>query len=78
LRFSAVSRVGGLKSLQLFTLETGGGHARKIAVSNGYENFSPPKNSLFGNAYSFFFSGTCSGKAVNERTAMQTTMVKPK
>jgi len=41
-------------------------------------NFSPPKNSLFGNAYSFFFSGTCSGKAVNERTAMQTTMAKPK
>lgn len=37
-----------------------------------------PKNSLFGNAYSFFFSGTCSGKAVNERTAMQTTMAKPK
>ena len=41
-------------------------------------NFSPPKNSLFGNAYSFFFSGTCSGKAVNERTYMQTTMAKPK
>lgn len=34
-----------------------------------------PKNSLFGNAYSFFFGGTSSGKAVNERTAMQTTAV---
>jgi site-specific DNA recombinase len=34
LRFSAVYRVGGSKSLPLFTPETGGGHARKIAVSN--------------------------------------------
>ena len=34
-----------------------------------------PKNSLFGNAYSFFFGGTSSGKVVNERTAMQTTAV---
>ena len=34
-----------------------------------------PKNSLFGNAYSFFFGGTSSGKTVNERTAMQTTAV---
>ena len=32
-------------------------------------------NSLFGNAYSFFFGSTASGKTVNERTAMQTTAV---
>ncbi len=34
-----------------------------------------PANSLYGSAYSFFFGGTTSGKAVNERTAMQTTAV---
>jgi len=34
-----------------------------------------PQNSLYGSAYSFFFGGTTSGKAVNERTAMQTTAV---
>ncbi|MCX7749171.1 MAG: phage portal protein [Clostridia bacterium] len=34
-----------------------------------------PKNSLLGSAYSFFFGSTSSGKAVNERTAMQTTSV---
>ncbi|PQQ65512.1 phage portal protein [Acetivibrio saccincola] len=34
-----------------------------------------PKNSLFGSAYSFFFGSTSSGKAVNERTAMQTMAV---
>ena len=34
-----------------------------------------PNNSLFGNAYSFFFGGTTSGMVVNERTAMQTTAV---
>lgn len=34
-----------------------------------------PKNSLLGSAYSFFFGSTSSGKAVNERTAMQTTAV---
>jgi HK97 family phage portal protein len=33
-----------------------------------------PKNRL-GSAYSFFFGGTSSGKAVNERTAMQATAV---
>jgi len=40
LRFSAVYRVGGSKSLPLFTPETGGGHARKIAVSNGVMKYS--------------------------------------
>ena len=34
-----------------------------------------PTNSLFGSTYSFFFGTTSSGKAVNERTAMQTTAV---
>lgn len=34
-----------------------------------------PKNRLFGNANSFLFGSTTSGKAVNERTAMQTTAV---
>jgi len=34
-----------------------------------------PRNRLPGSDYSFFFGGTASGKAVNERTAMQTTAV---
>jgi HK97 family phage portal protein len=34
-----------------------------------------PANSLLGSTYSFFFGTTSSGKAVNERTAMQTTAV---
>ena len=34
-----------------------------------------PQNSLMGSAYSFFFGSTSSGKAVNERTAMETTAV---
>ena len=34
-----------------------------------------PKNSLYGSAFSFFFGGTTSGKSVNEKTAMQTTVV---
>jgi HK97 family phage portal protein len=34
-----------------------------------------PKNSLNGSRYSFFFGGTCSGKSVNEHTAMQMTAV---
>lgn len=34
-----------------------------------------PRNYLPGTDYSFFFGGTTSGKAVNERTAMQTTAV---
>lgn len=34
-----------------------------------------PKNSHLGSVYSFFFGSTSSGKAVNERTAMQTTAV---
>ena len=34
-----------------------------------------PQNSLNGGAYSFFFGSTTSGKAVNERSAMQMTAV---
>ncbi len=34
-----------------------------------------PQNTLNGGAYSFFFGGTTSGKAVNERSAMQMTAV---
>ena len=34
-----------------------------------------PKNQLPGSTYSFFFGSTSSGKAVNERTALQTTAV---
>ena len=34
-----------------------------------------PQNALNGGAYSFFFGGTTSGKAVNERSAMQMTAV---
>lgn len=34
-----------------------------------------PRNALPGSAYSFFFGGSSSGKAVNARTAMQTTAV---
>ena len=36
---------------------------------------SAPRNSLNGGAYSFFLGGTTSGKAVNERSAMQMTAV---
>jgi HK97 family phage portal protein len=38
------------------------------------ENISQPQNKI-GSAFSFLFGGTSSGKAVNERTAMQTTAV---
>ena len=34
-----------------------------------------PQNTLNGNSYSFLFGGTTSGKAVNERSAMQMTAV---
>ena len=41
MRFSAVYRVGGSKSLPLFTpRKRAGGHARKIAVSNGVKTFT--------------------------------------
>ena len=34
-----------------------------------------PVSALNGSTYSFFFGGTTSGKAVNERSAMQMTAV---
>ena len=34
-----------------------------------------PRNTLNGQAFSFFFGGTTSGKTVNEHTALQTTAV---
>jgi phage portal protein BeeE len=34
-----------------------------------------PRNALNGSAFSFLFGGTTSGKAVNERSAMQMTAV---
>ena len=40
-----------------------------------FKSRAEPKNSFFGNTYSFFFGNTTSGKTVNERTAMQTTAV---
>jgi HK97 family phage portal protein len=44
-------------------------------LSRFFQPRAGPKNTLFGSAYSFFFGGTNSGKAVNERTAMQTSAV---
>ena len=43
--------------------------------SNLFRSRDKPKNYLPGTDYRFFFGGTTSGKAVNERTAMQTTAV---
>jgi HK97 family phage portal protein len=40
-----------------------------------FRNRDKPQNNLNGGAYSFFFGGTTSGKAVNERSAMQMTAV---
>jgi len=53
-----------------------GGDRMQIPVLNRFfKARDKPKNSLLGSAYSFFFGSTSSGKAVNERTAMQTTAV---
>jgi HK97 family phage portal protein len=43
--------------------------------SSLFRSRDKPRNRLAGSDYSFFFGGTASGKAVNERTAMQTTAV---
>ena len=51
----------------------GGDHIN--IFSKLFKSRAEPKNSFFGNAYSFFFGPTSSGKTVNERTAMQTTAV---
>lgn len=44
-------------------------------ISKIKQSRASPKNGLCGSTYSFFFGNTTSGKAVNERTAMQTTAV---
>ena len=44
-------------------------------ITRNNQSRDAPKNSFFGNAYTFFFGSTSSGKTVNERTAMQTTAV---
>lgn len=44
-------------------------------ISKLFQSRDGPKNSLWSNAYSFFFGSTTSGKTVNEKTAMQTTAV---
>lgn len=60
----------------LFSCPFLGGEVVKIPIiSKLFQSRDGPKNSLFGNSYSFFFGGTTSGKTVNERTAMQTTAV---
>lgn len=43
-------------------------------ISKLFKARDKPTNTM-GNAHTFFFGGTTSGKAVNERTAMQTTAV---
>lgn len=44
-------------------------------LSRFWETRAGPKNSLWGNTYSFLFGSTTSGKTVNERTAIQTSAV---
>ncbi len=51
----------------------GGDHIN--IFSKLFKSRAEPRSSFFGNAYSFFFGPTSSGKTVNERTAMQTTAV---
>ena len=40
-----------------------------------FKSRDKPKNSLLGGGHWFFFGGSSSGKAVNERSAMQMTAV---
>ena len=44
-------------------------------LSRLFPSRASPKNSFWGSPYSFFFGSSSSGKAVNERTALQTTAV---
>ena len=44
-------------------------------LSRLFKTRASPKNSLFRNSNSFFFGTSSSGKAVNEKTALQTTAV---
>ena len=40
-----------------------------------FQTRASPKNSFWGSAINFFFGTSSSGKAVNEKTALQTTAV---
>lgn len=44
-------------------------------LSRFFQTRASPQNSFWSSPYSFLFGSTSSGKAVNERTAMQTTAV---
>ena len=44
-------------------------------LSRLFPSRASPKNSFWSSPYSFFFGSSSSGKAVNERTALQTTAV---
>ena len=44
-------------------------------INRLFKSRDKPNNSLLGAAYSFLFGGTVNGKAVNERSATQTTTV---
>ena len=44
-------------------------------ISRLFQSRASPKNSFWGSATSFFFGTSSSGKAVNEKTALQTTAV---
>jgi len=60
----------------LFSCPFLGGGKMQIPLLGGlFKARDKPTNSLLGSAYSFFFGSTTSGKAVNEKTAMQTTAV---
>ena len=47
----------------------------KIPILGFFNARDKPQNNLNGSGYSFLFGGTTSGKAVNERSAMQMTAV---
>ena len=44
-------------------------------ISRLFSTRASPKNSFWGSPYTFFFGASSSGKAVNEKTALQTTAV---
>jgi HK97 family phage portal protein len=44
-------------------------------ISKFFKPRAGPKNSLFNSTYSFFSGSSSSGKTVNEKTALQTTVV---
>lgn len=44
-------------------------------ISRLNQSRDAPRNSFLGNAYTFFFGSTSSGKTVNVRIALQTTAV---